>query len=46
MTYKCSTCGQEFDDGDEYAEHVATHEDATIGVAVADALIIKDAFGG
>ena len=40
--YLCDQCGAEFDDGDEYAAHVATHEPPALGVAVSDGLAVRD----
>lgn len=46
MTYKCSVCGIEFDDGDELAQHIEeTHEERTVGVAVEETIETEDRFG-
>ena len=46
MTYKCWQCGEEFEDGDEYARHVeAEHKDQDVGVHVEDSIDTDDLFG-
>ena len=47
MRFKCSICGERFDDGEEYARHVeAEHKDeSTLGVQTAEAIRTKDKFG-